>query len=120
MEFLPSSTLAPPKNLYPCLATISLGAPQLGRRGSGSLKGPKAEDEDGNPLMRAISGNRRRTSFGVAAERTSGEERRKSLSADGVGGATGTGSGAGTGTGTGQADEGTWYWRVRAGATDVS
>lgn len=58
--------------------------------------------DDPNAFSRALSGNTRRTSFGNAAERFSGEEKRKSL------------------TTAGEAHEGTWYWRVQAGASDVS
>lgn len=118
MEFLPASNGGTPKNLYPCLATITLSGPtQLGRRGS--TKGDKIDEEDANPLMRAISGNRRRTSFGVAAERVSGEERRKSFAADASGTTTGAGTGAASGGVSALREEGTWYWRVRAGATEV-
>jgi len=87
MEFLTHSALPPPRHVYPCLASISLGAPA------------RAAEEEGNALTRVISASRRRTS---------GEERRKSV------GSAGAPAGAGTG-----ATEGTWYWRVQAGASDT-
>lgn len=62
-------------------------------------------DDDGGALKRVISGGRRKTSFGVVADRGDlADVRRKSFS-----GATSGGDEAG----------GKWYWRVQAGATDV-
>lgn len=107
MEFKSNldTTTPPPKNLYPCLATITLGPhDKLSRRQSGTAV---SDDEGG--LKRVISGSRRKTSFGQVADR--GDLRdasRKSID-----------QGAG-GMGAGQVEKGTWYWRVQAGVNDVS
>ena len=102
MEFKPalSTNPPPPKNLYPCLATLTLGNEKPGRRLS--MNSNASDDEGG--LKRVISGNRRNTSFGQVADRGD----RKSFDA-------GPRPSAG-----GVMDKGTWYWRVQAGVTDVS
>jgi hypothetical protein len=99
MEFRTSHTSTPPKNLYPCLATLTIGGDKSSRRTSTS-----GDDEGG--LRRVISGNRRKTSFGQVADRGDTYGPRKSLD----GGATGAGG----------LEKGTWYWRVQAGVDDVS
>ena len=111
MEFKSNldTTTPPPKNLYPCLATITLGphTDKSSRRMSGSAV---SDDEGG--LKRVMSGGRRKTSFGQVADR--GDLRdaaRKSMD---------SGTGAGSGMGGGQVERGTWYWRVQAGVNDVS
>lgn len=57
-------------------------------------------------MKRVMSGGRRKTSFGVVADRGDlADTRRRSFS----GGVSG-----------GDENGGKWYWRVQAGATDVS
>lgn len=134
MEFKPNFNSTPPKNLYPCLATITLGpsSDKSIRRMSGSA----VSDDDG--LKRVISGNRRKTSFGQVADRGDiRDQMRKSLDGGGAGAGAGAGGrksfeGAGAGgaqaaspvqaapAGPPQTERGTWYWRVQAGVTDVS
>lgn len=110
MEFLPKYDGMPPKSLFPCLATITIGEIRSGRRmSSGSMSGRSDDGAGGeeNALKRVISGGgaRRKSSFGAAAAGGTAEERRASL-------APGT-------SGTDNV-KGTWYWRVQAGVTDVS
>jgi hypothetical protein len=102
MEFRPNLTSPPPKNLYPCLATITLGTGG-GDKNARRMSMNSSDDEGG--LKRVISGNRRNTTFGQVADR--GDIRRSSE------------AGAG-GIGGGQVEKGTWYWRVQAGVSDVS
>ena len=95
MEFLATPTSAPPKNLYPCLATISLtphGTEQRARRRSSSSF---ISNDDDNALRRVISGGRRRSSAGL--DQTGATEQHP-----------------------GESTFGRWYWRVQAGAADVS
>ena len=101
MEFQTQPPSVSLKNLYPCLATITVvphGTDMRSRRLSGGSAGG---DDEG--LRRVISGGRRRTSFGVVADRgdRADDARRKSFSS-----ANGD-------------ESGKWYWRVQAGATDV-
>lgn len=113
MEFLSNNTIPPPKNLYPCLATISIHpAGEKSRRLSASSFGSAGGGEEENTLTRIISGGRRKSSFGAAAAGEA-EGRRKSLVPPG-GGAVG-GSAIADG---GVPERGTWYWRVQAGVTD--
>lgn len=109
MEFHTQSTLTPPKHLFPCLATITLGAP-TSRRLSGSAISNDDGADAGLGLRRVISGNRRRTSFGQAAVRGDTEHAQPRKSFD-----------SGKAAGGGEVHEkGTWYWRVQAGVSDVS
>jgi len=101
MEFRPIHTSTPPKNLYPCLATLTLGAEKSGRRLS--MTSNSGDDEGG--LKRVISGGRRNTSFGQVADRGDNHGQRKSFD--------------GTATAGGGLEKGTWYWRVQAGVDDV-
>lgn len=108
MEFLSKYDGVPPKNLFPCLATITIGDPRPARRMSGgsfSGKSDDGADDGGNALKRVISGGgRRKSSFGAAASAgQTAEERRASLA-----------------PGNDHNAKGTWYWRVQAGVTDVS
>lgn len=101
MEFLAKPQLPPLKNLYPCLATITVtpaGRPENKSRRLSSSSGGGDEE---NPLKRVMSGGRRKSSFGAIAV-----------------------SGGGSGDGAKKSGEyqptGTWYWRVQAGVSDVS
>ena len=107
MEFQVRSTVSPPKNLYPCLATITITptpATDRSRRLSSGSQG--GGDDDGNALRRVISGGRRKSSFGTAAVSGSAEDRRRSIEAS-RGGAP-------------EETTGKWYWRVQAGSNEVS
>lgn len=120
MEFKPSLNTNPPKNLYPCLATITLGPSS--DKSSRRLSGSAVSDEEGG-LKRVISGGRRKTSFGQVADR--GDIRRSIDASAGAGGGGAAGGGGGGGgrksfEGAAQAERGTWYWRVQAGVNDVS
>lgn len=68
------------------------------------MSGGSAEGDD-NALRRVISGGRRKTSFGVVADRgdRADDARRKSFSGGGGG-----------------EENGKWYWRVQAGANEVN
>ncbi|WVQ81942.1 hypothetical protein IAT38_004069 [Cryptococcus sp. DSM 104549] len=108
MEFLPQSHNHPtPKNLYPCLATITISQSsndtKSQRRLSAGSFGSDANKEDGNPLQRVISGGRRKSSFGDAAG--SGGGRRLSF--------------GGNKEEESKAQEGRWFWRVQAGVNDT-
>ncbi|ORX38592.1 hypothetical protein BD324DRAFT_621513 [Kockovaella imperatae] len=109
MEFKAGSTTPPPKNLYPCLATINITPTPVDR--SRRFSGASQEPDDGNALRRVISGNRRKTSFGEAVVSTSADERRKSIEASKLSG----------GSAAGGKDEvtGRWFWRVQAGTNDT-
>jgi hypothetical protein len=105
MEFLTTTPHQPPKNLYPCLATITVSPTQSTSDRSRRLSSGSAGGGDGeNPLQRVISGNRRKSSFGDIAVTGGGGERRRSF----------------VGAGVGEEGSGKWYWRVQAGVTDVS
>ena len=104
MEFLTSFNTTAPRNLYPCLATITVFPPgdhsvKSRKLSVGSFGSGKGGDEDENALKRIVSGGRRKSSFGAAAGGNSVEDKRKSLTDDG---------------------SGKWYWRVQVGATNVS
>ncbi|TYJ56088.1 hypothetical protein B9479_003198 [Cryptococcus floricola] len=126
MQFVTdTANVTPPKNLYPCLATISLFTPydstsEGGRRssfGSFSDKDRDAhKDESGNALTRILSGSsgrRKSTAVDAGAQTSSpagresgtGGRRRFSLSGKDEEEARGP-------------PEGRWYWRVRVGVTD--
>ncbi|KAI9637375.1 uncharacterized protein MKK02DRAFT_7075, partial [Dioszegia hungarica] len=107
MEFLPQSTVPPPKNLYPCLATITV-TPQAGGDRSRRMSQSSAGDqEDGNILKRIASGGRRKSDA---------SQRRKSLVA-GQSGQEGSAIHSTPATG-GAKEKGTWYWRVQAGVSN--
>ncbi|WVQ74832.1 hypothetical protein IAR50_004439 [Cryptococcus sp. DSM 104548] len=119
------SNVTPPKNLYPCLATISLFSPyspdsEGGRRsslGSFSDKDRDAhKDEGGNPLARILSGSsgRRKSTAVDAGAQTSGVARKDS----GGGGKGRRFSFSGKEDEEAKVHEGRWYWRVRVGVTD--
>jgi hypothetical protein len=95
MEFLGHPDLPALKNLYPCLATITVTPPGHDNKSRRLSAGSGGEDE--NALKRVISGGRRKSSFGAGTGL--GDERRKSGEYQ---------------------PTGTWYWRVQAGVTDVS
>lgn len=101
MEFHKSSTTSSPKNLYPCLATITITPPAPEPRNRRLSTGSYGSDDD-NALRRVISGGRRKSSFGPVAG--GGDEHRKSFAGN-----------AGHEEGSGK-----WYWRVQAGVNEVS
>lgn len=109
MEFLPNNTVPPPKNLYPCLATITITPSTTDRTRRQSTTSSTGGDDD-NVLKRIASGGRRKSDASA---------RRKSLVA-GSGSVVGDSAIGGQGAGVGFKDKGTWYWRVQAGVTDVS
>jgi hypothetical protein len=104
MEFHAHTTHQPPKNLYPCLATITIHPNPSTFNQSRRLSTGSAGGDDANPLQRVISGNRRKTSFGDASHTGIGERRKSIVSAN-----------ANTEDGSGK-----WYWRVQVGVSDVS
>ncbi|ORY35453.1 hypothetical protein BCR39DRAFT_509803 [Naematelia encephala] len=102
MEFLSHTTVTPPKNIFPCLATISIHPPATDSKGRRLSTG--GSDDEGNALTRVISGgNRRRTSFGPTADWNGDSERRKSTE---------------EAKKRAPGEEGRWYWRVQAGVTN--
>lgn len=118
MEFQTNRTTLTPKNLYPCTATITVvphGTDNRARRlsaasfGSNSGGGGGGDADADNGLKRVISGGRRKTSFGVVADRgdLADGARRRSFSGDG-------------GSLNRDENNGKWYWRVQAGTVDVS
>ncbi|KAK8854857.1 hypothetical protein IAR55_003596 [Kwoniella newhampshirensis] len=124
MEFIPSSATAQdkPKNIYPCLATITINSPSSEPRNTRRLStgsfGSDGGGAEGNALQRVISGGRRKSSFGPIAVDSNapgggamGSGRRRSFG-------IGTGGG-GVGEDEGKGIEGKWYWRVQAGVTDT-
>jgi hypothetical protein len=125
MEFLSQNTTSAPKNLYPCLAIVTI-TPSSTDRTRRQSTGSGVAAEDDNVLKRIASGGRRKSDA---------SQRRKSFTADqiaagitaeqlaGSGGAALGGATHGHGHG-GPAiseikDKGTWFWRVLAGVTDV-
>jgi hypothetical protein len=109
MEFVATNSVSPPKNLYPCLATITVhphGDKSRRLSTSSRTSGGDRDDGEENVLKRIASGGRRRSDAA---------ERRKSLTGAGL-----SGEGGVTGGAMGVPDRGTWYWRVQAGVTDVS
>ncbi|OCF37873.1 hypothetical protein I316_00097 [Kwoniella heveanensis BCC8398] len=128
MEFLPQSSAPPgtPKNLYPCLAHISISSapsePRATRRLSTGSFG--SADGEGNALTRVISGNRRKSSFGPIAVTGSNANTSPSATtgADERPSAAGGGRRLSFGGSRDKDDEknleGKWYWRVQAGVTD--
>lgn len=141
MEFLSQTPNVTTKNVYPCLASITIApASEHGatsarsrRLSASSAEGSAVgEDGDDNLIKRVISGGRRKSSFGTNtnnanananANNGGGEaeglaqamgDRRKSIAPSafaGVGGVT-AGSNA---TGPEGVERGTWFWRVQAG-----
>ncbi|ODN92764.1 hypothetical protein L198_05558 [Cryptococcus wingfieldii CBS 7118] len=126
MQFVTdTANVIPPKNLYPCLATISLFTPfdptsEGDRRssfGSFSDKDRDAhKDESGNALTRILSGSsgrRKSTAVDAVAQtsspggRDSGVGRRRRFSLSGKDEEEAR-----------SPPEGRWYWRVRVGVTD--
>ncbi|KAK4689492.1 hypothetical protein P7C73_g613, partial [Tremellales sp. Uapishka_1] len=96
MEFLTTSPVQPPKNLFPCLATVTLSPINESartRRLSTSSIGNN-DNDDGNALRRVLSGGRRKSSFGQT-----------------------TGAHPQAGSEDGDIN-GKWYWRVQVGVTD--
>lgn len=123
MEFLSQNTTSAPKNLYPCLAIVTI-TPSSTDRTRRQSTGSGVATEDDNVLKRIASGGRRKSDA---------SQRRKSLTADqisagitaeqlaGLGGGVGSGGhGHAAIAGSEIKDKGTWYWRVQAGVTDVS
>jgi len=102
MEFNTKPTHAPPKNLFPCLATITISGSQPAERTRRPSAGGAAPEE-GNVLQRVISGGRRKSSFGDTSGNAGFLERRRSI------------------TNAGPVEEGTgkWYWRVQVGVSDT-
>ncbi|WVR07446.1 hypothetical protein IAU60_004487 [Kwoniella sp. DSM 27419] len=112
MEFYPVSSAPHPtaKNLYPCLAHITISPNSSDTKGRRLSTGSYTSDNEGggNALSRVISGGgRRKSSFGpgTGQEGMSGGARRMSF------GASRDGEEA-------KGVEGKWYWRVQAGVTD--
>jgi hypothetical protein len=112
MEFQTNRTNLTPKDLYPCTATITVvphGTDTRSRRLSAASFGSNSGGDDETGLKRVISGGRRKTSFGIVADRgdLADGQRRRSFSGDGS-------------NANRDENNGRWYWRVQVGTVDVS